>query len=366
MNKWDLFQSKRTIPEHHKIISCYAAFNHMRIRRNGGMHPCCFSRKMKIWKKDRFGLKDYWFGELNNTYKDDFLENKLSAGCKAACQTRIDRGETPPIIEYDYNVGEDRLEHALDGNSWPRVFEFEISNLCNMACPMCFGELSSKHMLGRDKDIKQYDPNVFDNDENLEQLLEQFIEFIPHLHEIRFVGGEPFSHKALYKLCALIADINPSLKIQVCTNGSVFNKKVVRICQENNLNLSISLDTVVESEYDMIRIGGKYSETMDNIQKFKDVLGPNRIKVNSTLMKVNAENIDLFLKYAEDNHFGAFINAYDRAGRTHTEDWNINLLSKDVLEDTMNRVQALNISNRNSKMAVTKIMNLLRNANNDR
>lgn len=221
-------------------------------------------------------------------------------------------------------------------------------------------------MLGRDKDIKQYDPNVFDNDENLEQLLEQFIEFIPHLHEIRFVGGEPFSHKALYKLCALIADINPSLKIQVCTNGSVFNKKVVRICQENNLNLSISLDTVVESEYDMIRIGGKYSETMDNIQKFKDVLGPNRIKVNSTLMKVNAENIDLFLKYAEDNHFGAFINAYDRAGRTHTEDWNINLLSKDVLEDTMNRVQALNISNRNSKMAVTKIMNLLRNAINDR
>jgi hypothetical protein len=53
-------------------------------------------------------------------------------------------------------------------------------------------------------------------------------------------------------------------------------------------------------------------------------------------------------------------------GRTHTEDWNINLLSKDVLEDTMNRVQALNISNRNSKMAVTKIMNLLRNAINDR
>jgi hypothetical protein len=74
----------------------------------------------------------------------------------------------------------------------------------------------------------------------------------------------------------------------------------------------------------------------------------------------------LFLKYADDNHFGAFINAYDRAGRTHTEDWNINLLSKDVLEDTMNRVQALNISNRNSKMAVTKIMNLLRNAINDR
>jgi molybdenum cofactor biosynthesis enzyme MoaA len=341
VDKWEYFQSNRIIPERDKILSCYAAFNHMRIRRNGGMSPCCFAIKKDKWVKGEYGLKDYWFGELNEAYRQAFLNQELHAGCQAVCGHRIDNYIQPPINEYDTNTGNDRLEHALDDNAWPRLFEFEISNLCNFACPMCMGELSSKHMLGRDKDLKVYDPNVFDDDENLEQLLIEISEFIPHLHVIRFTGGEPFAHKAFYRIADLITEINPNVLLDVTTNGSVFNKKVERVCHNNKLKLSMSLDTVMPEEYAIIRVGGKHEETFGNVQKFKNLIGSDNIKINSALMSVNAANIDQFFEYARANDFRAFINVYERLGRQHTEDWSLKLVPVEILKETKKRLEQI-------------------------
>lgn len=334
---WDFFQANRTIPSQHKMVSCYAPFNHMRIRRNGEMHPCCFSTQKTRWKRGEVSLKDYWFGELNQSYQEALLENTLHSGCQKVCGARINDNIKPPINEYDHNVGDDRLKHALS-LSYPRIFEFEISNLCNMACPMCMGELSSKHMLGRDKNLKVYDPNTFDDDENLQTLLDEFKEFIPHLDEIRFVGGEPFSHKALYKLCSMIAEINPSMSIQVCTNGSVFNKKVLKMCNENNLKLTVSVDTIIPEEYSQIRIGGDYKDTYDNVKKFSEHC---KLTVNATLMSINALNIDKLFKYAIENQYGVFINTYDRSGRGHTVDWSVSTLSTDDRKMAIDRLTPL-------------------------
>lgn len=363
MNDWQFLQDSRTIPDSHKIISCYAAFNHMRIRRNGDMSPCCFSRRQERWVKDEYGLKDYWLGNLNNEYREDFLNNSLHKGCQQFCATRIKNKIIPPIVDYDWNVGDDRLEHALNPESWPRIFEFDISNLCNFACPMCMGELSSKHMLGRDKDLKKYDPNVFDDDDNLNQLVEQFVEFIPHLDEVRFVGGEPFAHKALYKICKLIAKIKPEVKIEVCTNGSIYNKKVEEICNNNNLSLSVSLDTVIPEEYKLIRVGGNYTQTMSNIQKFKDKLGSRKIKINTVLMMVNALNIDKFFEYAIHNNFKTFVNVYDRSGRTHTVDWGTKFLLEDDRQHIIFKLKNLLEKNINpiTRTNIFKTIKLLEN-----
>ena len=96
---WDFFQSNRTIPSQHKMVSCYAPFNHMRIRRNGEMHPCCFSTQKTRWKKDEVSLKDYWFGELNQSYQEALLENTLHDGCQKVCGARINSKIKPPINE---------------------------------------------------------------------------------------------------------------------------------------------------------------------------------------------------------------------------------------------------------------------------
>lgn len=332
---YEAFQHKRNIPRIHKQITCYAAFNHMRIKRNGMMMPCCFSMVHQKWEKGKYSLKDYWFGGINEKYQYDFLNGDLSEGCFKSCGSRINKFLPPPIYDYDWNMGDERLEHALDPDSWPKVFEFEISNLCNMACVMCMGELSSKHMLGRDKDLRKYDPNIFDDDENLEQLLIELEEFIPHLHTIRFTGGEPFAHKGFYKIADLVAKLNPDMIVDITTNGSIYNTKVDKFAKLLNMRLSVSLDTVVKDEYDKIRIGGIHSETLDNIQKFKNTLGSNNIKINSTLMSINCLNIDTFFQYAFDNEFEPFINGYDRHGREHTIDWGVSNIDIDQRKEVI-------------------------------
>ena len=48
---------------------------------------------------------------------------------------------------------------------------------------------------------------------------------------MRFSGGEPFAHKAMYKIAKVVAEINPKVKLEICTNGTVYNKNVEKIIQ---------------------------------------------------------------------------------------------------------------------------------------
>jgi MoaA/NifB/PqqE/SkfB family radical SAM enzyme len=326
----------RTIPEEQQYISCFAAFNHMRITRLGYMTPCCFinqggmfrpTKYIQIWNKEK-GLHDYWFNGLNIQYQEKFLNSEFHAGCKV-CKKRIEQNIIPPRNEYDWNV-EDRMKGVMS-ISYPKILEFEISNLCNMECPMCFGHLSSKHAANRDKHI-DWGVNLFDDDENLDHLIEELKEFIPHLEEIRFVGGEPLAHKGMFKIAKVIYDIKPELKLQICTNGSVYNKKVEKLCKENNIQFSFSVDTRIAKEYEQIRIGGKFEQTYSNIDKINKLIGKDNININTTLMNINCENIIKVFEYSLNNGYSLFVNTYAREGRVkmNAPDWGLHLVPFDV------------------------------------
>ncbi len=366
MNKkdWDIFQENRTIPKEQKYISCFAAFNHMRINRSGRMSPCCFSIDKQLWNKEK-GLYDYWFNGLNLQYQEKFLNNKLPDGCQV-CKERIEQNIIPPINEYDWNV-EDRMKGVMN-ISYPKILEFEISNLCNMECPMCMGHLSSKHAANRDKNIK-FGSNLFDDDENLNHLIKEVKKFIPHLEEIRFAGGEPLAHKGMFKMAKAIYDIKPELRLSVCTNGSVYNKKVEKLCKENNIQFTISIDSVIPEEYHQIRIGGKYDSTYSNIDKIKSLIGKDKIEINSTLMCINTENIIEFFKYGLNNGYKIFINTYSKRGRINSPDWGLHLVPfdikwkvikqcKDFLEKNLNNIHNP-ILQQNYKAQLNKVIKLL-------
>ena len=337
MNKedWKIFQANRNIPEEQKYIPCFAPFNHMRITRLGYMTPCCFIKQggkdglkfVHLWNKEK-GLHHYWFNGLNTQYQEKFLNGELHDGCQV-CKKRIEQRIIPPINEYDWNV-KDRMKDVMN-ISYPKIIDFEISNLCNMECPMCFGHLSSKHAANRDKHV-DWGTNIFDNDENLDHLIEELKEFIPHLEEIRFVGGEPLAHKGMFKIAKVVADIKPELKLQVCTNGSVYNKKVERLCKENNIQFSFSVDTVIPEEYHKIRIGGKYEQTYSNIDKFRNLVGNDNININTTLMNINTENIVKLFEYSLNNGYSLFVNTYAREGRVkmNAPDWGLHLVPFDI------------------------------------
>ena len=84
---------------------------------------------------------------------------------------------------------------------------------------MCIGELSSSIRKNRERlpALK----NAYDDN-----FVQQLEEFIPHLKELRFNGGEPFLINEVFKIFEKVEKLNPKLKIVIATNGTVVNYKV--------------------------------------------------------------------------------------------------------------------------------------------
>ena len=57
--------------------------------------------------------------------------------------------------------------------------------------------------------------------------------------------------------------LNPKLKINIATNGTVYNKQVRTILDKCNIHLNISIDSLDKENYESIRINGDFDELMD-------------------------------------------------------------------------------------------------------
>lgn len=335
---WESNQKRRNIPDDQKFIGCFASFNHLRMNRFGGMGPCCFGLVKQTWTKEK-GLHDYWFNGVNLEYQEAFLQTTLHKdGCRV-CINKINRNVNPHLNDYDWNV-HDRMKAVTDIR-YPEIIDFEISNLCNLECPMCWGYLSSKHAMNRDSFV-DWGVNVFDDDDNLNHLIEELKEFIPHLKEMRFEGGEPLAHKAMYKIADIIHDINPKVILNITTNGTIYNKKVERLIKNNNVRFSFSIDNVIPDEYEKIRVGAKYEDTFANIEKIKSIIGPRNITISTVFHIKTIEQIEKFFRYGIENKFNIFINTYDRHGRSvYIPDWRLHLIDKKIRKNVIKQCEDL-------------------------
>src|SRR5690606_6216470 len=112
-------------------------------------------------------------------------ENNFNHRC-SVCKTNVENGNHVSVLSklYDYNY---------EVQEYPAVMEFELSNKCNLECVMCKGELSSTIRKQRDKLPPLNTP--YDS-----TFVEQLKEFIPHLKEAKFLGGEPFLIDIYYEI----------------------------------------------------------------------------------------------------------------------------------------------------------------------
>jgi len=168
---------------------------------------------------------------------------------------------------------------------------------------MCEGRLSSGIRKNREKLPPM--PAVYDD-----SFVEQLKEFIPHLEELRFNGGEPFAQKIVYDICMLVAQINPSLRINIATNGTVYNKQVREILEKCNIHLNISIDSLDKDNYESIRINGNFDDLMENFQTFKKYCHDNNrgLSVMVNPMNNNWWEMPNFVKFTNENKVNLWYN----------------------------------------------------------
>ena len=310
---------------------CNAPFNNMYFTTLGTVAPCwLLVGQVDNWSQSR-SIKDIWFGENFTKIRNDLLKKTFNGQC-VVCKENIDKGVWPLAMAYD--------QFSL--KEYPTLMELELSNQCNLECIMCEGRLSSGIRKNRDKLGPL--PMIYDN-----SFVEQLEEFIPHLEELRFNGGEPFAQKIVHDICHRVARIHPDLKINIATNGTVYNKAVQNLMDTCNIHLNISIDSLQKDMYESIRINGDFDSLMKNFEIFKKYcLDNDRIlSVMFNPMRMNWHEITDFFEWTSKHGVHLWYNTIH-----HPKELSIWNLPTDELQNIYNTlkndVDRLRIVNTNS------------------
>jgi sulfatase maturation enzyme AslB (radical SAM superfamily) len=158
----------------------------------------------------------------------------------------------------------DKLKSFLGINNlgYPRILEFELSNTCNLECTMCSGHFSSSIRKNREHLPALQSP--YDAD-----FVNQLTEFMPHLTDMKFLGGEPFLIDIYYDIWERIIEVNPKIKVHITTNGTILNNRGKRILEKLNVAIILSVDSLDKDTYEGIRLNAKYDRMMENLEFFK-------------------------------------------------------------------------------------------------
>ena len=290
------YNSKRTEFDKNRTINtispCVAPFNNMYFTTEGRVAPCwLLVGHLDTWSTER-SIKDIWFGEAFTKYRNNLINGIFEKDCRV-CKQKIEADTWPLAMAYD----------GFTIKEYPTLLELELSNQCNLECIMCEGRLSSG--IRKNRDNLPPLPMVYDD-----SFVEQLKEFIPHLEELRFNGGEPFAQKIVYDICMLVADLSPNLRINIATNGTVYNKQVQKIMDRCNLHLNISIDSLEKENYDSIRINGDFDILMKNFEKFRNYCQINNrgLSVMVNPMRNNWWEMPNFVEFATENKVHLWYN----------------------------------------------------------
>jgi MoaA/NifB/PqqE/SkfB family radical SAM enzyme len=264
MGKKETFRSTaisdRIIKEYNKTRKyvyskqiCQAPFKSLYFSPEGKVYACCYNRSYILGSYPEQPINIIWQAKPIQVLREALRANDLTMGC-FPCLTQLEEGTYRSVLS--------RYFDDYPKRKYPSVMEFELSNVCNMACVMCDGRYSSIIRKEREK------LSPISNPYNAE-FVQQLEEFIPHLNKAKFLGGEPFLIHIYYDIWDKIMEINPKCVISVQTNGSVLNDRIKKLMESGNFHITVSVDAISRKVFDTIRLKGDFDKVMDNIQFFR-------------------------------------------------------------------------------------------------
>lgn len=270
---------------------CYAPFNNIYFGSNGNAIACCYNRDHLFGTYPKLNLTEIWGNDANLRLRKKMLENDLSSGCKL-CYNQLVNGNYDALSPYYYDL-------IPVQRNYPSSMEFELSNTCNLACIMCTDEFSSQHEESSSRRM------VYDI-----AFTEQLEEFIPHLKQTRFFGGEPFLIGLYYTIWEKIIALNPKCRITVQTNATVLNSKVKEILERGNFHIGISIDSLQKENYETIRRNAKFESVMDNIEYFVEYCKrkSSTLSISICPMTINWQEIPDIINFCNQRRAWIYFN----------------------------------------------------------
>jgi len=299
----------------HTGVFCHAPFVSMNFAQNGDVTACCYNRKYVLGAYPAATLDEIWHGEAAQRLRVAMRRNDLPQGCNL-CLSQFWSGNFSGLRarSFDHLVDTVSVDDAGPGLQYPRLMEFEISNVCNLECTMCNGFFSS--LIRRNREKLPALENPYDDD-----FVTQLEGFIPHLTEARFLGGEPFLISTYYKIWERIGALNPRVRVAITTNGTIVNDRVKSVLDKLNASIIMSIDSLSRDTYESIRLNADYDTVMRNIEFFRDYTAQhgNELSFAVCPMRQNWQELPDIVRYCNARNIGVFFNTvvYPNAASFH-------------------------------------------------
>ena len=301
-----LYDSKRDHTIKSFRSACYAPFLTLDFFTTGQVQVCCENDSFPVGNVQTDALIEIWRGPAIQRLRDALMRYDFSLGCQG-CEWTIQRGGRPFAMNYD--------THPVETlTAWPRVMQFRLSNVCNFACIMCSGLLSST--IRRDREHQPPLPRMY-----TDRFFHELWEFLPHLDSAVFAGGEPLLTQENFRIWDhLLETRNERTCISITSNASVWSERLSEYFQRLNIaHVTASMDGATKETFERVRIGSSFETVTANLRRIAEATSQIRprgrfgtraaqFSFSYCLMPVNAHEMpDVFLM-AEDFGADVFVN----------------------------------------------------------
>jgi MoaA/NifB/PqqE/SkfB family radical SAM enzyme len=239
-----------------KRLVCHAPFKNMYFNVTGNVGACWLRFAGPESDPDRYPdktIREIWFGDRYDRLREHIRRRDLGYKCNV-CKDNLQHGNFVSLLAKAY-------DNRYRIRKYPVMMELELDNTCNLECIMCNGVLSSSIRVHREKKPRVHSP--YD-----EAFVTQLEEFIPHLREARFNGGEPFLSDINFRVWERMLRKNPRIRIVVATNGTVLNERVKNLLNRGRFHINLSFDSLDKATYEAIRKNASFEDTMEHIRYF--------------------------------------------------------------------------------------------------
>ena len=278
---------------------CALPWMHLYVGPDGNVLPCCVAdQTFPMGNINDTSVDSILKSSKFNRLRENMLSGKRSKECNR-CYAQEDAGLESLRQEQNARWSHQTLNFNTDGTLdkfEPVYLDIRLNNICNLKCRMCSGYFSSA--------IAQEESILFGNQLSQEasmvpaqrsMALTEITEYLPHVENIYFAGGEPLLTPEHYKILnSLIKCGNTDLEIRYNTNFTSLAYKDISVLELwkkfSQVKVGASLDAMgTVAEY--IRHGTKWSTIESNLELLKLQCPHVDFTVTSTVGFLNVSSL---------------------------------------------------------------------------
>lgn len=266
---------------------CAAPYTSLRFEPDGRVSACCINGQYPLGAENST-IREIWDGGRLARLRTALDNGDYSLGCMP-CEAdhRAGNRNDTQAVEFDHLVNDEM-------GRWPQRLEFALSNVCNLQCVMCNGELSSSI-----RSLREHRPPLAFS--YRDEFFRELEEFLPHIKEAAFLGGEPFLSRDAARVWDLLIDLGCHPKVDVTTNATVLNHRVESYIERLRMNVAVSLDGTTATTFEAIRVGADFNEVTRNVARLRQLTRSygGSLVINHCLMTLNWREFPDLLLSAE-------------------------------------------------------------------